>query len=37
MNLKIGPEPKLRAVKATGLPAIHLPLDLSIFARTLPS
>jgi hypothetical protein len=37
MNLKMGREWKLQAVKATGTPAIHLQLDRSIFARTLPS
>jgi hypothetical protein len=37
MNLKIGPEWKLQAVKATGPSAIHLQLDRSIFARILPS
>jgi len=35
MNLEIGPEWR-RVVKATGLPAIHLSLDHSIFACTLP-
>jgi hypothetical protein len=37
MNLKIAPEWKVQAAKATGPPAIHLQLDRSIFDRTLPS
>jgi hypothetical protein len=37
MNQKIGSGWKLQTVKATGPAAIHLQLDGSIFARTLPS